>query len=240
MQTLSDYGKVKNQWLVGIGGGGAFRKLAASTKISNGTPVPAPYNEDFFSIKTSEQREVISLYGGYQWNCLSFFIPYYNVTLHYEHQFNANITGQVEQYAQPEFTNYNYSVPLSSDILSIAGKVGLIKYKCLIPYVSAGIGAAFNHVSSYSETPIPQIDEVDPPRISPHYGSHSHTNFAYTLGTGLDIICCKNAWLSLAYEYWNLSKVNSGPGADTWSNTHLNFGTLKSNTLLATFTYFLE
>lgn len=237
MQTSSHDEKTKNQWLVGIGGGGASRNLPSSTNVSNGTPVPAPYSYDIFSINNPDHVGLITLFGGYQWNCLSSFIPYYNVTLRYEHQLNTSITGTVQQYALPEFTNYNYSTILDSDIISIIGKVGLIKYKCLLPYFSVGIGAAFNHLTHYSESLIAPVDTA---RISPDYGRNTNTNFAYTIGTGIDIICCKNTWISFAYEYWNLGKVNSGPGTELWSNTRLNFGTLKSNTLLATVTYFLE
>lgn len=235
--STHDYEKTNNQWLVGIGGGGATRSLPSSTKISNGTPVSAPYNHDIFSINTSDRGGIFTLFGGYQWNRLTCLLPYYNLSLHYEHQLDASITGKVQQYALPQFTNYHYSMSLNSDILSIIGKVGIIKYKLLTPYLSVGIGTAFNHLNSYDELP---IGSVFPARINPGYGRHSNTNFAYTIGAGVDIFCDRNIWISLGYEYWNLGKVHSGSGAGSWSSTQLNFGTLESNTLLATVTYLFE
>lgn len=47
-----------NQWLIGVGGGAAFRNLSSSTTtVSNGTPIPAPYNTDIFSINTASMLE---------------------------------------------------------------------------------------------------------------------------------------------------------------------------------------
>jgi opacity protein-like surface antigen len=225
-----------NQWLVGLGAGVAGRSLSSFTHISNGTPVPAPYNSDTFSINT-HHAPVVTFFGGYQWNRSSSSIPYYNVTFHYEHQFDANISGNVQQYALPQFTNYNYSMNLTSDIFSIIGKVGLVQYKLLIPYLSAGLGLAFNHINNYSETPTFNDGSE---RVSPQYGGRSNNNFAYTLGAGVDIASCKNTMVSLAYEYWNLGNITTSSGSGSWSGTRLNLGTLKSNTLLATLTFFLE
>lgn len=225
-----------NQWLIGISGGAAFRDLSSSATVSNGTPISAPYNTDIFSINTSNHGGVAGLFGGYQWNRLSSYIPYYNLTLVYEHQFDSNITGNVQQYALPIFTNYNYTMNLTSDIIGVAGKVGLINYKFLIPYFSAGFGVAYNRVSSYSES---FIAADGPPRVSPGYANNHNTNFAYTLGAGVNFICNEQASISLAYEYWNLGKINSGAGTGSWSGTSLNFGKLESNTVLATVTYFL-
>jgi opacity protein-like surface antigen len=227
------YKKTENQWLLGIGGGGAGRNLQSSTMISNGTAVPAPYNHDIYSINTDDHA-IIALFGGYQWSSLNKVIPYYSLSLRYEHQFKSNITGTVKQYALPQFKNYNYSMGLRSDIVNIIGKVDLVQYKFFLPYLSAGIGIAFNRINNYAEQAIPP---VNPARMSPSYGSKTNSNFAYTLGAGIDITCYRNLWLTLGYEYLNLGKLNSARGAGPWSSTHLHFGTLQTNTALGSLTY---
>ncbi len=62
---------MQGQWLIGAGGGWAFNSLNTSTSVSNGTPVPAPFNTDIFSINTSDPAAAFALFGGYQWNRLS-------------------------------------------------------------------------------------------------------------------------------------------------------------------------
>lgn len=230
--------EANNQWLVGFKGGAAFASLSSSsTSVFNGTAIPAPYNTDIYSINTPDQQAVLGVFGGYQWNRVSTYIPYYNVTLHYEHQFDADINGNVQQYAVPDFTNYHYSMALSSDILAVIGKVGLFRYKCMVPYFSAGAGVVFNHVNNYNESLVYLGDFA---RVSPGYGNNDNTNFAYTAGAGIDFICSQNFLVSAAYEYWNLGKINSGAGAGAWSGTFLNFGTLHSSAVLATITYYLK
>lgn len=228
--------KNENQWLLGMGGGGVKRNLNSSTRILNGSPVATPYDHDIYTIRTSSYKGIIKLFGGYQWGNLNTFFPYYSLTLQYEHQFKSKINGTVEEYALPEFINYNYSMRLSSDIVNMVGKIDLLQYKCLLPYFSVGIGAAFNRVSNYTEWALPT---VFPARVEPGYNRKTSTNFAYSLGAGIDIITLPNVWITIGYEYLNLGKMNSGRGAGSWSSTHLNFGRLKTNTVLGSITYLI-
>lgn len=234
MDINHTYEETENQWLLGMGAGGAGRILQCSTRVLNGSSVSAPYNRDIYTICTHDNKAIIALFGGYQWSRLNTAIPYYSLSLHYEHQFSAKINGKILQYSLSRFKNYNYSMGLNSDIFDIVAKVDLIKYKFLLPYLSAGIGVAFNRVNSYKEHAIPS---VYPARIDPSYGSKTNTNFAFALGAGIDIIGCRNLWITLGYEYLNLGRVNSARGAGSWSSTHLRFGTLHTNTVLGSITY---
>lgn len=223
-----------NRWLLGGGVGGVERSWRTSTSIDNGTPVPAPYNQDIFTIQRPSNNAIITLFGGYQWKRLNTLLPYYSLSLHYEHQFSSAFKGTVQQYGLPQFINYNYSMRLNASIINIVGKVNLVEYKSFLPYLSAGVGAAFNRVSGYREQAIPP---VDPPRVSPNYASETNINFAYTLGAGIDYIFCENVWFTLGYEYLDLGKANSGQGSGSWSGTRLDFGKVHTNTLSGTVTY---
>lgn len=222
-------------WLIGLSGGGTKTRLQNShTSVSNGSTVAAPYNIDTFSINNPSDTATMALFGGHQWQRENSFLPYYSLVLNYEHLFSTNINGTVQQYGLPQFKNYNYSMKVQSDILNIVGKIDLIQYKFILPYLSAGVGVAFNQVRNYNEQAIPP---VSPARVSPNYNNKTNTNFAYSVGAGIDLICYKNLWVTLGYQFMDLGKVNSGSGSGTWSGTQLSFGTLTSHTILGSITY---
>lgn len=235
-QTAFAHHECGNKWLVGLGGGAAWptHSFSNSTSISNGAAAPAPYNVDVFSISAPSVIGFFTALGGYQWHNEGNFLPYYSLLLHYEHQFDANISGTIQQYGLPQFRNYNYAMALSTDIVNVMGKVDLMQYEMLLPYVSVGLGAAFNRVSGYSESPIPS---VNPARISPAYNSKTKTNFAYALGAGIDVILNQHWWMTVGYEYLHLGTVNSNSGSGTWSNGSLNFGTFATNTAFVSVNY---
>jgi len=234
LKTNSAFAQSGN-WVVGLSGGDTFPRMQKSnTTVPNGSGVTPPYNLDTYTVDNPSTTATAGVFGGYQWQGLKSFLPYSSVLLRYEHQFNSTITGKVQEFGLPLFTNYNYSMKLQSDVVNVVGKLDFTPYKSFLPYVSVGLGIAFNRVSNYNEDAIPP---VSPARVSPNYNSKTNVNFAYSLGAGIDYIYSKKLWLTLGYQFADLGKVNSGPGMQTWSNTRLSFGAQRDHTILGSITY---
>ena len=215
-----------DNWFVGASGGVAFSSVAnTSQSLANGSSYPSPYNTDLYTIQNPDATMAWSLYGGYRWETIREWFPDINLALRYQHLDSVSVNGTIDQYSLPGFVNYSYTANGSSNALSAFGKVDIYQYRSILPYVSLGLGLAWNTMS-YSEQAYNGIT----PRVSPGYGGTS-TNFAYNVGLGLDYILNRRVTLSLGYEYASFGSM-SGSGTSTWSSDTLSLGSLSSNTLL--------
>jgi opacity protein-like surface antigen len=221
-----------NTGFVGIGGGASWLGLSSSsTSVTNGVDplfAPPPMTRDSYSINSTEAAGVAQFVAGYRWHQAQNYLPYSHLFFQYRHYFNSTVHGKVDQYSLPEFQNYQYNLAYSADLFTLNGKLDLLQWRGLLPYISGGFGVIVNHVTGYSETPTPNVT----PRISPNYADRSNSRFAGTLGTGFDFILAKNTWITLGYEHvFQAGTLKTGGGATTWSNTALNLGKPKLDTL---------
>ncbi|MBV8803107.1 MAG: outer membrane beta-barrel protein [Gammaproteobacteria bacterium] len=221
---------LSSAWYIGAGGGASWAHFANNTTVLNGMPVSPPYNQDLFSIQTLKDANV-QLVAGYRWQNKTNFFPCSNIFFQYRSYINNDISGSIEQFSLPEFTNYNYRMKYSADLLTLNGKFDLIEYERVMPYVSGGAGIIINSLYDYSESPTANVT----PRISPGYTTNNSTHMALTLGAGLDYILTENYWLTLGYEHVFQGSIKSGSGQSTWSNTSLHFGNVKMDTVFINF-----
>ena len=145
----------------------------------------------------------------------------------------TDVEGTIRQFSLPEFENYNYQYQLRSQTLLAKAKIDLYRYKNLMPFITGGLGIAWNTFKDYDEDDLPDIT----PRDNPNFRNNTHSDFAYVLGAGLDYILTDQFWLTLEYNYGYLGEAQS-----TASNNyaHENFATtVTANTLLLNITYFL-
>jgi opacity protein-like surface antigen len=220
-----------NTCFLGAGGGISWEHFSNSTTVSNGMPVPAPFNQDLFSIETLKSANA-QFDVGYRWVNKTIYFPYTNVYFQYRSYINNDISGSIEQFSLPEFTNYDYQMKYSADLLTINGKFDLLKCKKWMPYLSAGAGVIFNSVYDYTESPTAHVT----PRTSPSYTTNNSSDLALTLGAGIDYIWTENIWITLGYEHVFQGSINSGPGLTTWSGTSLDFGNVKMDTVFINLT----
>jgi opacity protein-like surface antigen len=221
----------QNTWFLGAGGGLSWEHFQDTTTVSNGMPVPSPFNQDLFSIETLKNANA-QFDIGYRWANKKAYFPYTNIYFQYRSYINNDISGSIEQFSLPQFTNYDYQMKYSADLLTINGKCDLFKYKKWMPYLSAGAGVIFNSVYDYTETPTAHVT----PRISPGYTTNNSSHLALTLGAGIDYILADNFWVTLGYEHVFQGSIESGPGLTTWSATSLDFGNVKMDTVFINFT----
>lgn len=86
---------------------------------------------------------------------------------------------------------------------------GKLLWKCpgyVFPYLSAGIGAAFNNAYAYN---------ANFPRFltfSPLFNSHSQSSFSYSVGAGVDMPIQKWMRFGLGYRFSDFGKAKLGAG----------------------------
>jgi opacity protein-like surface antigen len=202
--------------------------------INNGSDFEAPYNTDIYTGGDSSNQTSFGLTAGYRWRNENIWIPQYSLGLRYRHLFTNDINGQVIQYSLPEFTNYDYSLNMSSNALLLAGKIDVYKFNNIMPYLGLGLGMAFNH-SSYSEVALPGVT----PRISPGFGNQTSSQFTYNLGAGLDVQVTPKLSLSIGYEFEHWGALNTGPGTVKWASQMLSQSSDASHALLFSLDYMI-
>ncbi len=138
----------------------------------------------------------------------------------FNHYFRADVTGEyrtsahfgaIESYNQGYFNNpqdgsrsYDiYNGSIRSIVGLVNGYVDLGTWWCLTPYVGAGVGVANNKVSSI-------VDQGAFGGFG-YSSSHSQTNFAWALMTGVAFNVTPSTKIELGYRYLNLGNASSGP-----------------------------
>jgi opacity protein-like surface antigen len=224
-----------NPWFVGVGIGGGWINLPNSTTLANGVIAPPPFNQDRLSIHTNNTSQ-FQFSAGYAWESQQYFMPLKSIFIQYRHYNDVNITGTIQQFSLPEFTNYNYKLIYRADLVTIGTKINLMNVKSFSPYLSPSIGFVINHLNSYSETALPAVT----PRISPNYNGNIATHFAAAVGVGLDYKVNERVTMTVGYDHVFQDKANTGPGEGSWSDTRITIGNINLDTVFASLTYHLS
>lgn len=203
--------------------------------VNNGSGFPYPYDQDQYS-RTIHSSASAAAEVGYRWVRDTSFFPAYALSVRYQHIFDDNIGNQVTQYSLPEFDNYSYNWNVSSDIISLIGKLDLAEWGRVMPYISGGFGIAFNHATGFNETAYPGVT----PRTSPGFRDYTATQFAYQLGLGVDFKMSNQLLLSLGYDYQNLKAFSSDQGVSSWAGTTLSSSKFHTNTVMLGLTYLVS
>lgn len=223
--------KSNANWFVAVNSGAGFSMIENKMYVDNGSFFSSPHDKDIYTVK-SPTSALVNFSIGRRWECLDKWFSAISLGLFYQHSFLGNVNGTVIQYSLPEFTNYNYSWNLSSDILLVSSKLNLFGNNRFLPYITAGLGGAFNH-SNYSETALTGVT----PRVSPNFSGTSN-QFAYNAGAGLDFRASYHLIFSAGYLYQNIGNL-SGQGKKTWSHTSLGLNSYELNEVLAGVTYII-
>ncbi|KTD41582.1 outer membrane protein [Legionella parisiensis] len=222
----------QGNWFISLGGGAQFPDLNSHMKVNNDSGFPEPFDYDRYSI-TNDNGGVIAASVGRRWQNNNFWLPSYSLGLFWQYFFKTHINGEITLYSLPEFTNYNYNLDFTSNLLLASGKISLFQYGIFSPYINGGIGSSFNNVSNYSEKAFSGVTA----RVSPGFRSSNTSEFAYNVGAGIDMQILPQLILSVGYLYQDLGPISSGNGIDTWTGQLLNPGSYRSNEVLVTATY---
>lgn len=222
----------KNHWYVSAGGGMEYPHFNAASRVNNGSGFTPPANQDIYSFQNNH-HPFLTLSTGYRYAATRLWLPALSLGLNYQYLPSNDIGGHIVQYSDPTFTNYNFRWDITTQLLLAAAKLNLFQYHHLMPYVSAGMGAAYIRASSYHETALAGVT----PRTSAGFAENTNTQFAYTLGAGLDYQINSTWLVSGGYQYLNLGKIRSGSGSAGWSGQSLYLGYYRSNELLINLIY---
>lgn len=202
----------------------------------NGSDYPPPYNVDYYSTNNTNPTANFAIEAGYRWLRNQKFIPAYAISFRYQHSLEADIGGQITQYSLPEFTNYSYRWNISSNIFLVMAKMNLLEWHHLLPYLSGGIGMAFNRASGFKETAFANVT----PRVSPGFGSNTRSQLAYNLGAGMDWQVHPKVIFSLDYEFQELDSVASSAGVSSWAGNKLYSRRYQTNSVMIGVTYLFD
>ena len=227
----------RTEWVVSVGGGQQNPTgFYSHQTVNNGSGFSAPNNVDVYTTKSSSQP-LVALSVGRRWVRESTWLPAYSVGLTYQRSFSTNVGGTITQYSNPAYLNYNYDWDISSDVVLAMLKLNLVNFHAFSPFVTAGVGGAFNRSSHYGETALPGVSS---PRVSAGFASKTTTQLAYVVGAGLDYQLSPQWIISAEYQYQNLGNIALGNGSGAWAGQSLHLGTYHSNAVLVNLSYLLE
>jgi opacity protein-like surface antigen len=219
-------------WFVGVNGGGFKPSFRATMLVQNDSNFDSPANIDRYSTNAPFQY-FASIDGGHYWHRNSDFLPGYAIGLRYQHLFAHRIGGEITQYSDSTFTNYDYKWRIGSDVGLVYTKLELAQFGRFMPYISGGMGVAFNQTSDYREAVRPTVTVRD----TPGFKNKTQSQFAYDIGLGFDICLSSHFMMSIGYDFQHFGQMNSGNGVTTWSSQKLDLGKMNGNSAVIGLSY---
>lgn len=223
-----------NRWFVGLGVGWMFPFSVDSTNYATSGMPGLP--DDRYEANGSDSAGQYSVLAGYQWQRDSEWLPAYSLSFQYTYTNSAKINGFIYVNGFPDSRNFTYKYDISQQLPMAKLKLDLYRWRQLMPYVSAGAGVAINRVHSYSDSPI--VGETLMHRRD-GFSSHTNTQFAGSIGAGLDYGFSDKAQLSLGYELSYYGKAQTGGGQNVLKGSHLD-NKLNSNAVVLQGLYFFD
>ena len=121
--------------------------------------------------------------------------------------YNAAVKAQGTKwlFGSSDFADFNYNYQIQSTRVVAIGKILSTYQKNMHPYLSAELGAAYNHAYSYSEQAL--IEEEIP--IEP-FTNHRRTALSWGIGLGVDLDVRVNLRVGIGYQFADLGQVSLG------------------------------
>ena len=220
-------------WYVGAAVGMA--DPTGSDAINYATSGMPGFPDDRYVGTGGDNSVLWSVVGGYQWQRDAEWIPAFSLGLGYTRTV-PQINGVIYVNSLSDAKNFTYKYDVTQQLPMATLKVDLYNWKHFMPYISAGAGAAINTVQNYSDEPIPGAT-----LWNRGYGFRSSktTNFAGSIGAGIDYWLANKAQLSLGYQYTSAGTVKTGFGEGVLSSNQLS-NKLNTNSVGFQAVYFLD
>jgi opacity protein-like surface antigen len=150
----------------------------------------------------------------------------------------GNVNGiEYPFYNAGVFDALNYKFHVRSTAAFVEGRLYYTDY-IVQPYFLVGIGAAWNRLSDYQETPI--NPDLSAAAVSPQFGSNTKTEFAFELGLGLQYQFYTDFKHNIRYSglvdyrYLNFGKGELSPFPAQTANDHLKIDTISTQGVMVT------
>lgn len=223
-----------NQWFIGFGAGWMSPFGTDQTNFSPSGIPGFPY--DAYVVNNTKTSTQISAFAGYQWRRDSEWIPATSLSFEYIYTFPLSLDGDILVNNLQDSRNFNYKYDISQQIPMAKLKLDLYRWQKFMPYVSGGIGVAFNRVYNYSQNAIPGATLMIK-RFG--YTSTTTSQFAGSVGAGIDYWINYNSQISLGYELAYYGKARTGGGQGPLNGTRLETN-FNSNAVVLKGTYFFS
>lgn len=135
-----------------------------------------------------------------------------------------NVSGQIYQFGDPSLNDISYQYKIQNKRLLAETKLLYTFQKRFHPYISGGLGEAFNRSYGYQETSASSFTST----MTPFTSSTTHS-FTYDLGTGVDVDLTSRVRLGAGYRYADLGKATLGVSPDQSSTETPGYQHLHTN-----------
>lgn len=130
----------------------------------------------------------------------------------YQYFDTTNLSGNNDVGIEPAtYTPYQFHYHAQSQVVLLAGKLFYTYRDRFHPYVSLGLGAAFNRTSDYSAT----TSQTGSINLTPFFKGEENTTFAFAAGLGLEADIVSYLRVGLGYQYVNVGRVTTKKGVVT-------------------------
>ncbi|MBX3709797.1 MAG: outer membrane beta-barrel protein [Gammaproteobacteria bacterium] len=202
-------------WFAGVGAGAAFPSVSHRTDFAcSGMP---GFPDDKYVANNAKNSLELLLTGGYQWQRDQDWLPAYSLGLQYAYA-QPRVKGVIYVNNLPDTRNFNYRYDVDQHLIMLNFKADIYRWNELMPFLAAGVGVAINNMNNYSDSPI--AGETIWNRRYGFTSGHT-TQFAESIGAGLDYWLADNLQASLGYQYACTGNVRSGHGEGSLSADRL-------------------
>jgi opacity protein-like surface antigen len=195
----------------------------------------APLDECRYSYKPNHSDTTHMLWGGFAGSEVKSTPTWVVVAgLSYYQPTSLATKGRLTQGPDAESSDiYKYRYKVQSQQLLAEGKWYWTAQEKFQPFLTLGIGAAFNKTSHYQTSAPPSM------AFTPEFSNHRQTHFTYAIGPGIDVHLTKLLRLGIGYRFTDLGAVHTGsaqidriPITSTLKQSHL-----YANQVFAQFTF---
>ena len=144
----------------------------------------------------------------------------------------AQLKGDIWEDADPNFNNYIYTYNLTHTHVALKGKLVAENGMWIQPYVSASVGAGYNHASTFVITPKIYEEVAAPP-----FTDNSEISFTYTLGIGFQRALNRHVQIGIGYEYADWGKSQLGKADGQTENSGLSLNNFYTNAIQLSFNF---
>lgn len=211
--------------LVTLSGGGLWTTHAGKSQVF---PIIDSSRYSYAIDNGNQSKGIFGAFGGVEFALNPMWALQLGVSYYQAGKFHPSgiLTQGVDPQSSDQFA-YGYNIQ-SRQVLA-ESKLLMNYRERFHPYISLGLGGAFNKASNY---------HVTYPRFltfTPKFEDASKTSFSYNLGAGLDFDVTSHIRVGVGYRFADLGKVSLGQGRidTTPINSTLNQSNFYTNQVLA-------
>ena len=174
-------------------------------------------DDELFGYKASGQSKTTGFIGGFLG--VEHSLPYsgffVQAGIEYTYLGSVSVNGLNTVGIEPQTsTLYNYNYRLQTQQVLAVGKLLATTHDIFHPYLSVGLGGAFNDASEFSAT----TQETGSVNLTPTFDSNTRGDFSYSVGVGVDTNVNQHVRVGLGYQFSGFGKVSLSDGRIAFNN----------------------